>query len=560
MWNFSKRRALFAAAVFAAAMVPSAILTAGASQVDVPQAGTGWTSSDLALAPALAPSEPVLVSAASTTGNRASYPLGTSAFTAGHLYVAFITLSDGGGATDPTPGITGDGTTWSKIDAGEATAGAFGLTAYWFIPSADVTSTLSTGNLQTVHEGLRYTIVDIAGDFASQYPFTQHIAARRSPATSFTLPLPSPPASDSLVIGAFAHARAEESAPADGWIEVAGSDGSHVTPPRGSHVVYDATTPANDAGSSWATSTARRAIVLEIPGEAPTPPSGVTVVTAGDICGDFCANTAERVIEVDPEVVVGLGDLSQDGGLLSDYVNTYGGGTDPQTRWGTPSIKDITLPGYGNHDCADVPPSTGAIKQGCTGAVAYFGPDSNFGTDIPGTSGTYYTVVGEWLIVQLNSAGDIGSGRVTAAELEAQNTALAEILAGDSHTCELVTWHHPRYSSGTPRNQLFIDPWIETAYAGGVDIVLSGHAHDYERFAPQNGNGKADANGIRAFVVGTGGDVLRSFGRPQPNSLVRIVDHGILRMELGDDEDYSFAFLDDMTGAVDDSGTGNCHG
>ena len=192
------------------------------------------------------------------------------------------------------------------------------------------------------------------------------------------------------------------------------------------------------------------------------------------------------------------GDLAYENGLYSEYLSKYGGGTTPQTRWGRPAIKDITLPGYGNHDCVDF-----GSKDGCDDAVRYFGSDSAFGTDISGTPGSYWTVKGDWLIVHLNSAGDGGSGKATSSEISAQNSALQSLLNSDNHTCELLVWHHPRYNSGQEGGSAtFIDSWFDTAYANGVDVILSGHAHDYERFAPQDGNGNARSDGVREFVVG----------------------------------------------------------
>ena len=153
-----------------------------------------------------------------------------------------------------------------------------------------------------------------------------------------------------------------------------------------------------------------------------------------------------------------------------------------------------------------------------------------------------------------------GSAQATPAEISAQNSALQEILAADQHQCEIVVWHHPRFSSGGDHgNSTFVDPWFDTAYANGVDVVLNGHDHDYERFDPQDGDGNATADGVREFVVGTGGATPRPFGIVRPNSAVRILDRGILTMELYDDATYSWAFLDDVTAAVDDSGSAACH-
>jgi acid phosphatase type 7 len=283
----------------------------------------------------------------------------------------------------------------------------------------------------------------------------------------------------------------------------------------------------------------------------------ITVAAAGNICGenDRCAVTADRVAAIDPDLVIVLGDLAYEEGTSDEFRNRYGGGTKPPTRWGRPSIRSITLPAYGNHDCSD-----GGGKLGCSGAVGYFGPDSNFGTDIAGTPGSYSTVEGGWLIVVLNSSGNEGSGEARPEEIAAQNAALDSILGSDPHTCELVVWHHPRFSSGLEgSDRTFVAPWFETAYANGVDVVLTSHHHQYERFAPQDPQQQAVSSGVRQFVVGTGGTPLESFGEPWPNSEVRVERYGVLTMQLRDDGTYSWSFVGDDSGGVFDEGSDVCH-
>jgi calcineurin-like phosphoesterase family protein len=293
-------------------------------------------------------------------------------------------------------------------------------------------------------------------------------------------------------------------------------------------------------------------------GFTPSPVRSLTLAATGNICGEpvACADTSDRVAEVDPDVVLTLGDMAYEQGLLSEFRDGYGGATRPQTRWGRPEIEALTLPGFGNHDCYDT-----ETKLGCEGAVAYFGEDSSFGIDIPGTTGSYYTVRGEWLIVVLNSAGDSGAGRATVDEIASQDQALFAILAEDDHRCEIVTWHHPRFTSGRHggTGASFVAPWFETAYANGVDVILNAHHHFYERFAPQNADAEPAGEGVREFVVGTGGATLEAFGPPLPNSEARFSELGILTMELGDDGTYSWAFLDDMTAGVFDEGADVCH-
>jgi hypothetical protein len=510
------------------------------------------------------PSDPVVVAGGTSTSNLSSYPLGTTSFTAGHLYVAFIKLSETGGAVDETPGVVGGGSVWTQIDAGQASSGSMGLAAYRFSPTSDLEAvSLSTALLSTRHEGITYSIVEVATGFDPLSPIAQYRAAGSSAATSYSISLPSVPASDSLVLASLAHAANEGSTPNAGWLEVEGSDLAHLNPSQSGHVIFNDGVPSQTPGSSWSTSSRRRGIAIEISTEHGSQPPGVTLAAAGDICGNLiaCRNTSDRVIALAPDVVMTLGDLAYNSGTLAQFRDKYCGSYPNCKRWGRPAIQSITLPGYGNHDCYDVPRDTGATKQGCTGAVAYFGPDSTFGTDIPGTSGSYYTVRGEWLIVQLNSAGDEGTGQATQAEIDAQNEALDELLDADTHTCEVIGWHHPRYASGDHGSNVFVDPWFETAYAHGVEVVLNGHAHSYERFLPQDDNGNHVADGVVQIVAGTGGaEPDSTWGTIVPNSVARIIDFGVLAMRLNDDATYSWAFHDDMTGGIDDQGTGACHG
>lgn len=508
---------------------------------------------------AAAPSSPTLLAAGSSNARATIYSLGLRSFVAGHLYVAFVSLSETGDHVDATPGLAGSGTTWTAIDKGEAGASVVGMAAYQFRPTSDVSAVaLTTNVLSTGHEGIWYAIVDVSSGFSTSSPIAQYKADRTGSGTNYAVSLPSTPAADSLVLAAFSHTSATASAPSSGWSELDGSDLTFADPAFGGHVIFDGSSPGRTPGSSWSTSASRRrglAIEIRSEGGGGGGGEGVTMAAAGDICGDtHCLATSNRVAAYDPDFVVTVGDNAYDNGLYSEYLSKYGGGTSPQTRWGRPSIKDITLPGYGNHDCED-----SGSKDACEDTVRYFGPDSNFGTDISGIPGTYWTIEGDWLIVQLNSAGNTGTGRATSSEVSAQNTALRTILEADDHTCEIVIWHHPRYnSSSSGGSATFIDAWFETAYANGVDVNLTGHAHDYERFAPQDGNGNARSDGVRQFVVGTGGKSNSTFGSTKPNSVVRISDYGILTMELNDDGTYSWAFLDDESGATDDSGSAAC--
>lgn len=309
------------------------------------------------------------------------------------------------------------------------------------------------------------------------------------------------------------------------------------------------------------------------PPPPPPPDETLRIAAAGDICGNLtrCAETAARmqdsITNDGVDLIVTQGDNDQTNGLLDEYLTKY------HPRWGVPTIFDRTLVAMGNHDCYDTPRGNEtSVKEGCSGAVAYFGSDATIvdrinantpfvatdlaGVDVPPF--TYVAEAGDWLIVVLNSAGDVGSGRATEVERDAQTQLLAAVLDADTtHSCEMVVWHHPRYASGKHGNNVWFDAWADVAYTRGVDLVLSGHDHVYERYAKQNGDDLAASDGFRQFVLGTGGAGLNSTFQDRPSREVLIRDHGVTVFELGDGA-YSWQFRDHQTNAIDDSGNDTC--
>jgi hypothetical protein len=253
--------------------------------------------------------------------------------------------------------------------------------------------------------------------------------------------------------------------------------------------------------------------------------SEVFITAAGDIAtsGSGDSQTAKLIKTLNPGRVLTLGDNAYPDGTLQQFNQYY----DP--TWG--SFKGKTSPSPGNHD------------YHTAGAAGYFG---YFGSRVPAANYTY--VLGQWRMVSLNSA----TNRASAL------TFLRNTLSSDSHLCELVYFHHPRWSSGVHGNDPGMDPVWDEAVAKGVDVVLNGHDHNYERFAQLNSSGKPISTGTREFVVGTGGAPLRNIGSAITGSQKRIKTWGVLRMALRVDS-YEWSFRN-VSNVVLDSGTTKCHG
>ncbi len=183
---------------------------------------------------------------------------------------------------------------------------------------------------------------------------------------------------------------------------------------------------------------------------------------------------------------------------------------------------------------------------------AYFG----WRAGTPG-KGWYAYDVGTWRVYSLNSncasVGGCGPG-------SAQETWLRADLAANPRLCVAAVWHHPLFSSGLHGNSAATRPLWQALYEAGADVVLNGHDHDYERFAPQRPDGRADpATGIREFVVGTGGKGLRSFGTVRANSQRRkSTVLGVLKLELKSSS-YTWRFVPASGSSWTDTGSADCH-
>jgi 3',5'-cyclic AMP phosphodiesterase CpdA len=256
-------------------------------------------------------------------------------------------------------------------------------------------------------------------------------------------------------------------------------------------------------------------------------------VGAGDIayCGsDGSAATARLLDRIDGTVFT-LGDNAYEAGSPEQFRECY----DP--TWGRHKAR--TRPSPGNHDYATL------------GAAAYY---DYFGANAgPDRRGYYSFELGAWHIVALNS-------QIDASPESAQAQWLAADLAAHPAACTLAYWHRPVFSSGSVHGN---DPHMQTIWdilaQAGADVILTGHDHIYERFAPQTSDGAADPRGIREFVVGTGGASLYGLGSVKPNSEVRGVGtYGVLKLKLHASA-YDWEFIPVEGGDFGDSGSAACN-
>jgi hypothetical protein len=188
-------------------------------------------------------------------------------------------------------------------------------------------------------------------------------------------------------------------------------------------------------------------------------------------------------------------------------------------------------------------------------AAGYF---SYFGSAAGDPARGYYSFdLGTWHIVALNSNCAYVGGCHAGSP---QEQWLRADLAAHPAKCTLAFWHHPLFSSGKFGAWEGMAPFWQALYDAGAEIVLSGHDHNYERFAPQDAAGKADSGrGIVQYVVGTGGKELTELLAPMANSIVRDnLTYGVLEIRLGTGQ-YQWSFTPAAGGTFSDSGSATCH-
>jgi hypothetical protein len=272
-------------------------------------------------------------------------------------------------------------------------------------------------------------------------------------------------------------------------------------------------------------------------------PDNPTVITPPELTG---AESTAVLLDSLPGTVMAIGDNAYEFGSSADYALCY------EPTWGR--HKNRTRPAAGNHEY---------LTPAAAGYFAYFGLVA------APPLGYYSYDLGAWHVIVLNSTPQWAAcqpaptspagGRACVGDV-AQRRWLAADLAAHHNHCTIAYFHHPRFSSGMHGSQYEMQQFWDLLYAANVDLVVSGHDHLYERFAPQDPDGALDpARGIRQITVGTGGAALYPFTTVLPNSEFRNNSvHGVLALRLGA-AGYAWRFLAAPNGTVVDSGSGSCH-
>jgi hypothetical protein len=275
-------------------------------------------------------------------------------------------------------------------------------------------------------------------------------------------------------------------------------------------------------------------------GPEKTPP--LVVVAAGDIasCRTEADEATARLVGGVEGTVLTLGDHAYPDGSAENFDECY------EPSWGR--FKERTKPVPGNHEYN---------TEGARGYFEYFGEAAGDPEE-----GYYSYELGSWHIVALNS--NCGEGVIRCGPGSPQTKWLREDLAANEEArCTLAYMHHPRFSSGKEHGSTAggVEVLWEALYEADTDVVFSGHEHNYERFAPQDPQGRADPErGIRQFVVGTGGGGGEApISEPVANSEVRVdgVD-GVLKLTM-QPESYEWEFVPVEGESFTDSGSAKCH-
>ncbi len=278
-------------------------------------------------------------------------------------------------------------------------------------------------------------------------------------------------------------------------------------------------------------------------------PADPVLVAAGDISTQTKVGgnklTSDLVLALNPDRVLSLGDDQYPAGALADYQTYY------QATWGR--FKAKTNPVVGNHEYL--------ADSSAAGYFTYFGSAASpLEAGCTANCKGYYSFdIGQWHLVVLNTNHN-DCAYVSCGPTSEQLNWLRNDLANTTKRCVAAAFHHPRWSSGIKHgNNPAMGPIWSALYGANVDVVLNGHEHQYERFAKQNPSGQADPQGMRQFVVGTGGNGLYGFGPAVANSEVRNnTSKGVLKLTLRS-AGYDWEFKPAAGFAFTDAGSDACN-
>jgi Calcineurin-like phosphoesterase len=230
--------------------------------------------------------------------------------------------------------------------------------------------------------------------------------------------------------------------------------------------------------------------------------------------GDRCRQLATSRLLGPADRVLALGDNQYENGRLSKFRASY------DRSWGR--FKAKTRPVLGNHEYG----AEGGPRLSPNGYFDYFGALAG-----PRPAGYYSFDLGDWHLIALTSmCGRVGGcGRGSRQERWLRD----DLAAHRDKRCVLAYWHHPRFSSGPSGSHRSVRALWAALHEARADVVLVGHDHFYEQFAPQSATGVATRSGPRQFMVGTGGRSLTSPRATVANSRKRVRASGVLRLRLG---------------------------
>lgn len=277
------------------------------------------------------------------------------------------------------------------------------------------------------------------------------------------------------------------------------------------------------------------AALLSFPRSLPAQNGAQVLAGAGDIasCDTDKAQATAKLLDKIPGSIFTAGDNVYPNGTHQEFIECYG------LSWGR--HRGRTRPALGNHDYE--------TKQAAP-YFKYFGANAG-----PAGRGHYSYDLGAWHILSLNSNTNAPTWGTQQEEW------LRKDLAANPSACKLAYWHHPFVSSGKNHgNSPHMRNLFAILYRHGADVAVSGHDHIYERFGPQDADGKADGRGVRQFIAGTGGAALYEIGVVKPNSQVRnSATHGVIKFTLHATS-YDWEFIPIAGQSFRDRGSASCHG